>query len=126
MRQHLPILFLWGLAYLALVAFGTRVGLKPVIVFLALLVLFVPPFYFCLHATRNVLHRVRLAFPEQWNTLNRDWVKLELRLFLFDDQTLGDHLIAVWKHELRWWVRVGIIALLLFLPTLLLIEKLSK
>jgi hypothetical protein len=122
MRKRLPILSLWGLAYAILIAVGAGHGLERV-VFPTLLLLFLPPFFFCMRATRNVMNRVRSAFPEHWTLLNRG---TELRLFFFDERTFGDETIAAWKQELRWWMRAGIIGIILFLPTLLLIERISK
>ena len=126
MRKHLPALSLWSLAYVALVAFGARRGIRPEVVFPALLLLSLPPLFFCMRASRRVMKRTRHAFPDQWAALNRDWMKLDLRSFLFDERTFGDETIAVWKRELRWWARAGMLALVLFVPTLLLVERLSR
>ena len=125
MRKRLPYISVWGLAYLVLIAVGARTGL-PTAIFPTLLLLAVPPLFFHLRACRKVMNRLRLAFPDQWAALNRYWMKLELRYFLFDERTFGDEMIAAWKRELRWWMFAGIIAIALFLPTLFLIERLSK
>jgi hypothetical protein len=122
MGKRLPILSAWGLAYVALVAVGARHGLQSVVL-PVLLLLFLPPFFLCMRATRRIINRARVAFPERWAELNRG---MELRLFFFDERTFGDETIAAWKQELRWWMRAGIFGIVLFLPTLLLIEKLSK
>lgn len=119
------MLCIWFLAYAGLLAFGSRVGLPKTVV-PALILLFVPPFLFCMRASRRVTNRTREAFPDQWASLNRDWTRLELRYYLFDERTFGDQTIACWKRELRWWLRACIVAILLFLPTLLLIEWISK
>ncbi|HSU56954.1 MAG TPA: hypothetical protein VLT36_23120 [Candidatus Dormibacteraeota bacterium] len=122
MRKRLPILSVWVLAYAVLVVVGARYGLQR-LVLPTLVLLFAPPFFFCMRATRHVVSRVRSAFPEQWTVLNRG---MELRLFFFDERTFGDETIAGWKQELRWWIRAGITGIVLFLPTLLLIERISK
>ena len=122
MRKRLPILSVWGLAYAVLVGVGARYGLER-LVLPTLLLLFLPPFFFCMRATRHLVTRVRSAFPEQWIVLSRG---MELRLFFFDERTFGDETIGAWKQELRWWMRAGITGIVLFLPTLLLIEKISK
>ena len=122
MRKRLPILSVWSLAYAVFIAIGARQGLQHVVL-PALLLLSLPPLFFCMRAIRRIMNRIRVAFPEQWTVLNRG---MELRLFFFDDRTFGDETIAAWKHELRWWMRTGLIGIVLFLPTLLLIEKLSK
>ena len=124
-RKHLPTLCVWSLAYMALIGVGVRAGLQPILVFPMFFLLTLPPLVFCMRASRKVMNRTRLAFPEQWAALNRG-MRLELRCFLFDERTFGDETIAAWKGELQWWMRAGTLALVLFLPTMLLIEKLSK
>ena len=125
MRKYLPALSVWSLACLALLAVGARAGLQPMVVFPSFLLLELPPLFFCMRATRKVMNRTRLGFPEQWTSLNRG-MKLELRCFLFDERTFGDETIAAGKQELRWWMRAGMIGLLLFPPTLWLVQNLSK
>ena len=88
---------------MALVGVGAWHGIQTV-VFPALVLLFAPPFFFCMRATRRIMKRIRLAFPDQWATLNRG---MDLRLFFFDERTFGDETIAAWKQELRWWMRAG-------------------
>ncbi len=125
MRRYLPILSVWSLAYLVLLAIGARVGLHPMLVLLIFLLLILPPFFFCMRAARNVMNQTRLAFPEQWTTLNQG-MKLELRGFLFDERTFGDETIGAWKRELRWWMGAGMIGILVFPLTLLLVQSLSR
>lgn len=110
---------------MALIGVGARAGLQPILVFPMLLLLTLPPLAFCMRASRRVMNRTRLAFPEQWAALNRG-MRLELRGFLFDERTFGDETIAAWKRELQWWMRVGVIGILLFPLTLLLFQLLSK
>jgi hypothetical protein len=123
--KRLSSVAIWALAYLLLLGVGTRTGL-PMVIVPTLLVLTLPPLFFCIRASRRVMRRTSVAFPDQWTALNLDPMKLELRCFLFDERTFGDEAIAAWKHELRWWTRAGIVAIVLFLPTMLFVEKLSK
>ena len=95
------------------------------LVLLIFLLLILPPFFFCMRAARKVMNQTRLAFPEQWTTLNQG-MKLELRGFLFDERTFGDETIGAWKHELRWWTSAGMIGILAFPLTLLLVQSLSE
>jgi hypothetical protein len=122
MRKRILILSAWGVAYALLVSVSAQHSLQTAVL-PALFLLFVPQFFFCLRATRRIIHLIRTVYPEHWTALSRG---MELRLFLFDERTLGDATIAAWKQQLRWWMRAGIIGAVLFLPTLLLIEKLSK
>jgi hypothetical protein len=79
-----------------------------------------------MRASRKVARRTQVAFPGEWAALNQDWTKLELRYYFFDDRTFGDETIALWKQELRWWLRAGIAGIIMFLPTLLLVQELSR
>jgi hypothetical protein len=93
------------------------------LIFPTLFLLALPPLFFCMRATRKITKRTRVAFPEQWKTLNRG---MELHLFFYDERTFGDAMIAEWKRDLRWWMRAGMAGIALFPLTLLVIERLSK
>jgi hypothetical protein len=51
---------------------------------------------------------------------------MDLRYYLFDDETFGDKELLEAKTELKWWLRAGVIAIALFLPTLFVIHVASK
>jgi hypothetical protein len=115
------VLLCWAGAYAALLLTGWRFGVRPMTVFIALTVLSIPPLRCALRASSAITRRTANEFPHEWQT-----VKSDVRTFIYDDRTFGDTEIAAAKGELRWWTRAGVIAMVLFLPTMLLIQKLAR
>ena len=57
--------------------------------------------------------------PEKWREVRGP---LQINSYLFDGRDFGDAILAKDKNNLKWWLRVGIVGIALYLPTLLSIS----
>jgi hypothetical protein len=126
MKRHRAITVIWLLVYLALIWTGCETGLKPLIILATILVLFVPPFVMHLLACQRVIRITRMQYPDFWAKTKSRNLGMDLRFYLFDEQTFGDTQLTVAKADLKWWLKAGILGIMLFLPTLFLINVVSK
>lgn len=100
------------------VALGLYFGLQPLI-FPVLIVLGFPPVVMHCVVCSRVMDRTRVEHPKRWRDVGR---ASQIRACLFDGQDFGDRVIAHDKRELRWWLRAGLVSIMLFLPSLFVIE----
>jgi len=123
MSRRRSVLLLWVLGYAFLVGIGCRVEMQFAVALAALLILAALPMIMHLLACRRVMNRTRANHPEFWARIRGG---SEVRHYLFDDQTFGDPELLREKAEVKWWLRAGILGVFLFLPTLWVIDFISK
>jgi hypothetical protein len=108
-------------AYLVLLLLGYKYGLESLI-FPTLIILVWPPVVMHVIACSKVTRRTKSNHPEEWKMVRGG---LQLKYYLFDSRDFGDEVIARAKADLRWWMRAGLVGIVLFLPTLFAIAYLA-
>jgi hypothetical protein len=78
----------WCCGYFCTLLIGKWVGL-PLVLLPAFIVLLLAPIVLVTIASQQIIRRVRSAFPDEWKRLRRDWLGLELRYFIYDNQTFN-------------------------------------